>query len=124
MFRHDAQQAVQRRADRAGQEVRGGPVQDVPGARQQKRLSTPEQEYNSSVAFLESLLLVNHLFCILLYFIAFCDFRLRDGINIKIDNANQNFNQCYTFSTANIQSEFSDTNSKKSEELEQFGSRV
>ena len=51
VLRHDAQQVVQGRVDRAGQEVRGGQVQDVPGAHQQKRLPTPEQEYNSPVAF-------------------------------------------------------------------------
>ena len=50
VFRHDAQQIVPGRADRAGQEVRGRQVPDVSGARQQERLFTPEQEYYSSVA--------------------------------------------------------------------------
>ena len=40
VFRHDAQQVVQGRVDRVGQEVRGGQVPDVTGVDQQESILT------------------------------------------------------------------------------------
>ena len=49
VFRHDAQQALPGRADRAGQEIRRGQVSDVARADQQKSILTPQQEYHTSI---------------------------------------------------------------------------
>ena len=59
VFRHDAQQVVQGRADRAGQEVRGSPVQNVAGADKQESVLTSQQKYQPLVS--SCIYLLNHL---------------------------------------------------------------